>query len=207
MLYREPRVRRSATHPIGRPHGTVHWQPPEQWIAIARVPAVITQEQFELTQAKLRQNHSFARRNTKAEYLLRALVSCGHCQLACQARRNGTNKYYLCTGKDKEARQRRGRTCPARFIPAQQLDDLVWQDLCALVPDPSQITRALARAQGGHWLPQELQSRRENLRKAGVSLEHQLERLTEAYLSGVIPLLEYQRRRGELEQRRQLIEH
>jgi site-specific DNA recombinase len=93
MQYRPPRVRRSATHPIGRPHGTVHWQPPEQWIAVAAIPAIISQEQFELAGAKLRQNQSFARRNNKAEYLLRALVSCGRCLLACQARRTGSNKY------------------------------------------------------------------------------------------------------------------
>ena len=34
---------------------------------------------------------------------------------------------------------------------------------------------------------------------------HQLERLTEAYLSGIIPLLEYQRRRGEFEERQRMI--
>jgi site-specific DNA recombinase len=61
--------------------------------------------------------------------------------------------------------------------------------------------QALQRAQGGHWLPQELQARRENRRKAQVSLEHQLECLTEAYLNNVIPLPEYQRRRQDLEQK------
>jgi site-specific DNA recombinase len=59
----------------------------------------------------------------------------------------------------------------------------------------------LQRAQGGQWLPQELQARRENLRKARVSIEHQTERLTDAYLAGVVPLEEYKRRRHELEQR------
>ena len=34
-----------------------------------------------------------------------------------------------------------------------------------------------------------------------MSIEHQRERLTEAYLAGVIPLEEYKRRRHELEQR------
>ncbi len=38
------------------------------------------------------------------------------------------------------------------------------------------------------------------LRKGQVSLDQQVVRLTEAYLSGVMPLAEYQRRRGELEQ-------
>ncbi len=34
-----------------------------------------------------------------------------------------------------------------------------------------------------------------------MSIEHQTERLTEAYLAGVVPLEEYKRRRHELEQR------
>ncbi len=40
-----------------------------------------------------------------------------------------------------------------------------------------------------------------NVRKASVSLGHQIERLTEAYLAGILPLEEYQRRRHELEQK------
>ncbi len=91
--------------------------------------------------------------------------------------------------------------CTARFIPARQLDDLVWHDMCDVLTHPDSITQALQRAQGGHWLPQELQARRENLHKAKVSLNHQMERLTEAYLNNVIPLPEYQRRRQDLEQK------
>jgi hypothetical protein len=206
MHYRPSKIRCSATNPIGRHHDSVEWLPPEQWIAVAPIPAVVTQQQFELAQAKLRQNQSFARRNNKAEYLLRALVSCGLCRLACQARRTSGNKYYLCAGKNKEVRQRRGQTCASRFIPAQQLDDLIWQDLCELLADPSYIDQTLARAQGGQWLPQELQARRDGLRKAITSLTQQLNRLTEAYLGGVMPLDEYQRRRRELEQRQQALE-
>src|ERR1019366_3768260 len=39
-----------------------------------------------------------------------------------------------------------------------------------------------------------------------VGLDLQVERLTEAYLGGIIPLAEYQRRRGELEQKLQGLE-
>ena len=61
----------------------------------------------------------------------------------------------------------------------------------------------MQRAQGGQWVPQEPQARQENLRKGRVSIEHQTERLTEAYLAGVVPLEEYKRRRHELEERLQ----
>jgi site-specific DNA recombinase len=100
---------------------------------------------------------------------------------------------------------RREEKCPARTIPVEQLDELVWQDVCLVLTHPQQIAQALAQAQGGQWLPQALQARRENLRKARVSVEQQMERLTEAYLAKVLELDEYKRRRQELEQRLQAV--
>ena len=66
---------------------------------------------------------------------------------------------------------------------------------------PEYIIDALQRAGGGHWLPQDIQSRKQTLRKAQIEISRQLERLTEAYLISIIPLAEYQRRRSELEQK------
>jgi site-specific DNA recombinase len=205
--YRPPQIRRSATHPLGRPHGTATPQPPEHWIAVGPVPAIVSQAQFDQVQAKLGRNQSFASRNNTAHrYLLRALVSCGRCLLACTARTvNRRNHYYLCNGKGQTVQSHRDTPCPARYIPAQQLDELVWRDLCDLLTQPAHIAAALNRAQGGAWLPQELQARRENLRKGRTSLQQQLDRLTDAYVRAVIPLEEYERRRHELEQRDQAL--
>jgi site-specific DNA recombinase len=99
--YRAPTHRRSATHPIGRPYGTAVSQPADSWLLVGQVPAVVSQPHFDEVQTKLTTNRSFARRNNTAhQYLLRALVSCGHCGLACTARAiNKRNLYYLCNGK------------------------------------------------------------------------------------------------------------
>jgi DNA invertase Pin-like site-specific DNA recombinase len=67
------------------------------------------------------------------------------------------------------------------------------------------LARAVARAHGGAWLPQELLARRETLRQGQTSLRQQLERLTDAYLRTVIPLDEYERRRRDIEQRVQAL--
>ncbi len=201
--YRAPTHRRSAVRPIGHPHGTAVPQPADSWILVGQVPAVVSQAHFDEVQAKLATNRSFARRNNTAhQYLLRALVSCGCCGLACTARAvNGRNFYYLCNGKGHSTFSHRATRCPARHTPAGQLDQLVWQDLRALLCEPEPLAVALARAHGGAWLPQELQARREALRRGQVQLRQQLERLTDAYLRAVIPLDEYQRRRRDLEQR------
>jgi site-specific DNA recombinase len=71
------------------------------WIHVAEFPAIVSQEQFDLVQRKLVTNQAFARRNNTAyQYLLRMLVSCGRCQLACTARTvHSRYHYYLCNGK------------------------------------------------------------------------------------------------------------
>ena len=63
--YRDAQVRRSATHPIGRPHGTATPVPEGEWIEVGAVPAVVTREQFDRVQAKLAANQSFSARNNK----------------------------------------------------------------------------------------------------------------------------------------------
>jgi site-specific DNA recombinase len=204
---RAPHRRRSATHPIGKPCPGSVPVPATEWLPVASVPALVSKERFAQAQAKLAQNRTFARRhNTAHAYLLRALVSCGVCRASCLCRtvRPGY-AYYVCRGKGDPLRSRRDEPCRARFAPAHQLDELVWQDLCALLTHPEHVAQALVRAHGGGWLPQELQARRDQLRRGQLGLERQLERLTEAYLLAVIPLAEYQRRRQVLEQRLQAL--
>jgi site-specific DNA recombinase len=204
--FRAPTHRRSATHPIGRPHGTAVPQPADSWILVGQVPAVVSQAQFEEVQAKLATNRPFARRNNTAhQYLLRALVSCGCCGLACMGRVNGRYAYYVCNGKQQSTYSHRAACCSARQAPVGQLDELVWRDLCALLSAPEPLAAAVARAHGGAWLPQELLARRETLRRGRAHLLQQLERLTDAYLRAVIPLDEYGRRRHDLEQRMQAL--
>ncbi len=128
------------------------------------------------------------------------------CRLGCVGRSSrGGYAYYVCHGKSHGIISHPDEKCSARSVPVEQLDELVWQDVCEMLTHPDMITTALYRAQGGQWLPQELQARRENLRKARVSLEQQMERLTDAYLASVLQLEEYKRRRLELEQRLSVI--
>jgi len=203
----EAQRRHSHFVPIGRGRGGHKQTSQEEWIAVAQVPALVSQEHFEQVQAKLAHNQQFARRNNTAHpYLLRALVSCGQCHLACNGRCSpGGYAYYVCLGRSQSVVSHRDEKCSARYIPAEQLDEFVWQDVCEVLTHPQSIVSAFHQAQGGQWLPQALQARRENLRKARVSVEQQLERLTDAYLAQALELDEYKRRRQELEQRLQSI--
>jgi site-specific DNA recombinase len=195
------RRRKSALLPVG-PGDSHAPRPQEDWIAVP-VPQIVSEETFVQVQAKLDINQQTAARNTRHEYLLRALVSCGACRLACTMRRTQAgSRYYLCRGRTDALRRAQGQRCTARYTPAEQLDQLVWNDLCALLGDPAQVAHALERARGGAWLPQELQARQATIRQALGQLERQQQRLLDAYLAEVVGLAELERKRQELDRRR-----
>ena len=203
------RRRRSALLPVGRSgSGTTQPVDETEWIPVASVPAIVGRAQFDRSQERLAYNRRMARRNNRANpYLLRGLVSCGRCRLACCGRHTRPGyAYYVCPTKLRSRLLVPGERCPARYVPARALEELVWRDLCEVLAAPEMIARAMARARGGHWLPQELQARRANLRRGRAALGQQVERLTEAYLAGVVPLAEYERRRRDAEARLQALD-
>ena len=173
---RPARIRRSATHPLGNPAHGQDSPPAETWILIGMLPALIKQEDFKRVQVKLALNKKQATRTyARYSYLLRALVSCGACQSACIARTtNGGLRYYICRCQAQPIDSQHDQRCRARCIPAQQLDVLVWERVCQLITLPDYNIEALQRARGGQWLPQQLQSRKEILRKAQVGISQQV---------------------------------
>lgn len=192
------RGRVSALRPLGAGHSYVA-RPREEWIAIP-VPPIVAEEEFAMAQQKLAGNRQRARRNTRAEYLLQGQVSCGLCRLTAGARTTpGGYSYYVCRGRWDKRRRSAGRPCTSRYIPAPQLDAVVWEDLCQVLRDPAHLAAALERAQGGAWLPQELRARQATLADALRALERHQDRLLEAYLHEAISLDEFERKRRELQ--------
>lgn len=193
------RQRRSALLPVG-PGVSTQPTPPEEWIAVS-VPAIIDPEVFEAAQAHLEKNKQMARRNNKShKYLLRGLISCGQCRLSSTGRSQGKYHYYKCCGRTDVHRIAKGKRCNARYVPSQQLDELVWQDLCRVVADPDLITHELERAQAGEWLPQALQAKRTTICQALARLERQQARLLEVFLAEIIKQDEFERKHKELSQ-------
>jgi site-specific DNA recombinase len=194
------RRRKSAWQPVGLGQSQQP-APAEEWIAVP-VPAIVSAELFEAAQHRLDRNTQMARRNnTTYEYLLRGLVSCGQCRLACGGRTLPPGyHYYFCRGRTDALRLALGERCTARYAPAQALDTLVWQDLCQVLQEPALIMHELARAQRGEWLPQALQARRQTLRDSLAQLERQQARLLDLYLAEVIEREEFERRRKEVAQ-------
>jgi hypothetical protein len=189
------RRRWSALAPVGKGASTrVH--PSEEWITVA-VPALVSAEQFDLVARRLAANQRSARRSTTHPYLLRGLVSCGVCRLSCSGvTRTASDtryRYYRCRGKMAKVSSGRASCCPARFIPAGQLDELVWADLCVVLEQPQLVAQALQRAHSGAWVPGELRRRQATLRQVRAGIARQRQRLLDAYLAEVIDLATFQR--------------
>ena len=197
------RRRKSALQPVGSGQSEKP-APKEEWIAVP-VPAIISQETFEVVQQRLDRNVQMARRNnTTSDYLFRGLVSCGQCRLTCGGRTlHSGYHYYVCRGRTDSLRKALGERCTARYAPAQALDELVWQDLCRVLRQPALIIHELERAQRGEWLPQALQARRQTLRDVLAQLERQQARLLDLYLAEVIEREEFERKRKEVAQSQQ----
>jgi site-specific DNA recombinase len=74
--------RADAHHPrpgrAPRPPAHRHDQPPESWTLVA-VPAIVSEETFELAQVRLVENARFSRRNTKELTLLQGVLVCREC--------------------------------------------------------------------------------------------------------------------------------
>lgn len=88
------RHRQSPLVPIGRGYTGHPLADASEWVAIAQVPAIVSQEHFEQVRTRLAHNQQFARRNNTAHpYLLRALISCGTCHLACTGRADSRYGY------------------------------------------------------------------------------------------------------------------
>jgi site-specific DNA recombinase len=192
------RRRQSALRPVG-PGQTSRLRPREEWIPLP-IPAIITLEVFEQVQEKIARNPRLAaRHNTRHDYLLRALVSCGQCHWNAPGRFAWRGyPYYTCRGRKEER-------CTAPYIPAGQLDAVVWQDLCRVLSDPDQLAAAFARAHGGDWLPQDLQDRQRSHQQALAHLRRQQQRLLDAYLAEVVQLPEFERTRHELQRREEAL--
>jgi len=192
-------TRRSALEPVGR-GVSVQLTPRDQWISV-HVPAIVSMDMFSAAQRRLAINQQLARRNSIHAYLLRGLVSCGHCHLSCTGRaghRGATYQYYVCRGKLPTVTSNREQHCASRLIPTQQLDTVVWDDLCHVVQHPEIVAHELKRAQAGDWVPQELRRRQASLRSVRVGLGRQQARLLEAYLAGVLDLATFEHKRSEL---------
>jgi site-specific DNA recombinase len=194
------------TRARGERHGrrlTRHDQPAEQWTLIP-VPAIVTEETFELAQARLVENARFSRRNTKELTLLQGVLVCRECGYSCYRTSTRTSNkrisYYRCIGQDGW-RHIGGRVCQSRPVRADELDPLVWGEVRRLLEDPALVRAEIDRRLAALRTEHPAARRRETLERDLARADAAIARLIEAYQEQLISLEELRARTPTLRKR------
>jgi site-specific DNA recombinase len=157
------------------------------------------------------QNRQHAREGQRgARYLLQGLVCCQQCGYAYYGKaispsaRKGHARdyaYYRCIGSDAH-RLGGERVCTNRQVRTDRLEQAVWQQVCALLQDPSRVAQEYQRRlQEPH--------RRENrtlLEAQASKLKQGLSRLIDSYAEGLIDKPEFQPRVERSKEKLQKVE-
>jgi site-specific DNA recombinase len=172
---------------------------------------LVDQQTWDRVRATLARNGAMAfRRNKKHDYLLRCLLKCGRCGLGlhgcyfpAQGGRSG-KRYYRCAGTDPLTTGRETK-CPRAYIPADGLEQAVWDHVVDLLQEPAQILAQFERFScqtvtvSRDAASAQLRARIERLNRAD-------RRLLEAYQAEVISLEELSSQRRALAEQRHLAE-
>ena len=178
-------------------------QPAEKWTFIP-VPPLITEQAFELAQARLRENAHFSRRNTKELTLLQGVLVCRECGYSCYRTSTRTSNkrisYYRCIGQDGW-RHPDGKRCTSRPVRADELDPLVWAEVRRLLEHPELVRSELDRRLAALRTEHPAARRRETLERDIARADAAIARLIEAYQEQLISLDELRARTPELRKR------
>jgi site-specific DNA recombinase len=182
---------------------TRHDQPAEKWTLVP-VPPLVTEETFELAQARLVENARFARRNTKELTLLQGVLVCRECGYSCYRTCTRTSNkrisYYRCIGQDGW-RHLGGKVCTSRPVRADELDALVWGEVRRLLEDPGLVRREIDRRLAALRTEHPAARRREALERDLARADAAITRLIEAYQEQLISLDELRARMPTLRKR------
>jgi site-specific DNA recombinase len=164
---------------------------PKSHLLSVEVPAIISQEVWNLAQARIVKNRKNSRRSTKYNYLMSKRVTCGNCGIKRAGRVNQSKgkryQYYIC--KASSHRLDYATKCNAPLFRADQVDDVVWKWVKSLLMDPDYLEQGLTSY--NEEKIQENTPVRERLKVVDDLLaenQAQLNRLLDLYLHGDFPM-------------------
>jgi site-specific DNA recombinase len=171
-------------------------RPAEDWVQIA-VPAIVSEETFQLAARRLADNQRFAARNTKVPSLLQGLAACQACGYAYYrtSTRTATRRlyYYRCLGSD-DYRYPGGRRCANLPVRADYLDQVIWDHVTALLADPALIRAELDRRLGELQAANPTTATKARLQREQTRTATAISRLVEAYQEQLLSLAELRER-------------
>jgi site-specific DNA recombinase len=204
-----PRPLRGQPDHSRRAYSTYKTAPADQ-VAIP-VPALVEPALFEAVAEQLEENKKRQRQSARgARYLLQGLVVCKRCGHAfygkpvsrSSAKGKTCYAYYRCIGTDAY-RFGGERICSIRQVRTDVLETAVWQDVRALLADPSRIRQEYERRLSGK---QEQSESDDQLAARIQKARRVVARLIDAYEEGLLERTEFEPRISRARQRLQTLE-
>jgi site-specific DNA recombinase len=124
--------------------GRAKLRPRDEWIALPAgiTPAIVSAELWEAAQARLATDEGADTRNKARPYLLRARVVCGVCGLKMHpSAESKGRRAYRCQSRDTAT-----GACGSSRVPADDVERWAWDEVKAVLRDPSIIARERERA-------------------------------------------------------------
>jgi site-specific DNA recombinase len=179
--------------------------PRDEWMPIP-VPAIISQELFDIVQEKARRNKIESRRNRKNEYLfLAGRLRCGRCGQGMSGYSSHGKTRYRCLSVVNHGAT--GEPYCKGGVNADDIEPQVWAAVSAVLHDPIKIARELEhqRQQAGD-VTRDMDRERGALAKALTVLDREDHQWQRAYATADITLEEFRAYRLDIRQRRERLE-
>ena len=117
-------------------------RPQGEWIPLpdGTTPTIVSTDVWEAVQKRLSANTGDETRNVTTPYLLRGHVYCSVCGSRLYSCPERGKRMYRCSSRD-----RRGGACGAGRVPAEPLEQRVWEAISGILSDPTLITQEIER--------------------------------------------------------------
>jgi site-specific DNA recombinase len=205
-----PRLRPIRGHLKPSPRATTRvLMPREEWIEIP-VPSIVDPAVFEAAQTQLEENRKRKRERRRGRcWLLQGLTVCQRCRYAYYGKTAPRSRkydpmnalhYYRCIGADGYRFSGKA-VCNNRPVRGDQLEQVVWAQVRALLEDPHRVAdeyrRRIAQARDGTATSDEII----RLERQMTSLQRGIARLIDSYTEGILDKTEFEPRIAGLKQR------
>jgi site-specific DNA recombinase len=120
-----------------------HLRPASEWIALpdGTTPAIVSPAVWDAVQTRLARNRGEDGRNQARPYLLRGRIICAVCGRAMRTSpERGGRRTYRCSSRETPS-----GPCGGKRVPADAIEAWVWDQMAAVLQDPSIIAAQLAR--------------------------------------------------------------
>jgi site-specific DNA recombinase len=179
---------------------SVYQQPASEHIPLA-VPALVDIDLFGAAQDRLAENRQRLRERRRGPgYLLQGLLVCGSCGYALSGHTvRGKYTYYGCAGSYASEFASR-RVCPNRAQRTEDLEAAVWGDACALLREPERLRQEFERRQQSPEANRTT-AEKESLQASITKVKGGINRLIDAYTTGLVETKEFEPRIRSLKER------